>query len=202
MMDGGFSGGNLERPALQCLLADIRAGRIDIVLAGDGMDEKMRFPAREALIAAKQRQQRRRGAFAARRARHRRRQLPQRVVQAPRVRDAATGELIVRCSGASGSRAMTAIILSTAAASISPSSVAQLSGGRGAQRWRCCQKRLRLSAKCSRPASNFILPTARRRRRRPGFRGEPEHGRPPGISIQVSEMFGLRGRRRRRRDGA
>jgi site-specific DNA recombinase len=30
--DGGFSGGNLERPALQCLLADIRAGRIDIVV--------------------------------------------------------------------------------------------------------------------------------------------------------------------------
>src|SRR5271156_5790510 len=26
--DGGFSGGNLERPALQGLLADIRAGRI------------------------------------------------------------------------------------------------------------------------------------------------------------------------------
>src|SRR5580704_14598113 len=30
--DGGFSGGNLERPALQGLLADIRAGRIDIVV--------------------------------------------------------------------------------------------------------------------------------------------------------------------------
>jgi site-specific DNA recombinase len=30
--DGGFSGGNMERPALQCLLADIRAGRIDIVV--------------------------------------------------------------------------------------------------------------------------------------------------------------------------
>jgi DNA invertase Pin-like site-specific DNA recombinase len=29
--DGGFSGGNMERPALQGLLADIRAGRIDIV---------------------------------------------------------------------------------------------------------------------------------------------------------------------------
>src|SRR5713226_1608376 len=29
---GGFSGGNMERPALQCLLADIRAGRIDIVV--------------------------------------------------------------------------------------------------------------------------------------------------------------------------
>ena len=30
--DGGFSGGNLERPALQLLLADIRTGRIDIVV--------------------------------------------------------------------------------------------------------------------------------------------------------------------------
>src|SRR6201990_2042036 len=30
--DGGFSGGTLERPALQELLADIRAGRIDIVV--------------------------------------------------------------------------------------------------------------------------------------------------------------------------
>jgi DNA invertase Pin-like site-specific DNA recombinase len=30
--DGGFSGGNMERPALQQLLDDIRAGRIDIVV--------------------------------------------------------------------------------------------------------------------------------------------------------------------------
>src|SRR5271157_2081657 len=30
--DGGFSGGNLQRPALQDLLGDIRAGRIDIVV--------------------------------------------------------------------------------------------------------------------------------------------------------------------------
>ena len=30
--DGGFSGGNLERPALQRLLADIRTGRIDVVV--------------------------------------------------------------------------------------------------------------------------------------------------------------------------
>src|SRR5438445_11094739 len=30
--DGGFSGGNLERPALQRLLVDIRTGRIDIVV--------------------------------------------------------------------------------------------------------------------------------------------------------------------------
>src|SRR5881398_4216528 len=30
--DGGLSGGNLERPALQRLLADIRTGRIDIVV--------------------------------------------------------------------------------------------------------------------------------------------------------------------------
>ena len=28
----GFSGGNMERPALQGLLADIRAGRIDILV--------------------------------------------------------------------------------------------------------------------------------------------------------------------------
>src|SRR5438132_4156374 len=30
--DGGFSGGNIERPALQDLLGDLRAGRIDIVV--------------------------------------------------------------------------------------------------------------------------------------------------------------------------
>ena len=30
--DGGFSGGNMERPALQQLLTDIRTGRIDIVV--------------------------------------------------------------------------------------------------------------------------------------------------------------------------
>src|SRR5207244_11045092 len=30
--DGGFSGGNMERPALQRLLADIREGRIDVVV--------------------------------------------------------------------------------------------------------------------------------------------------------------------------
>src|ERR1700726_510612 len=30
--DGGFSGGNMERPALQRLLADIQAGRIDIIV--------------------------------------------------------------------------------------------------------------------------------------------------------------------------
>src|SRR2546430_13161368 len=30
--DGGFSGGNIERPALQRLLADIREGRIDIII--------------------------------------------------------------------------------------------------------------------------------------------------------------------------
>jgi DNA invertase Pin-like site-specific DNA recombinase len=30
--DGGFSGGNMERPALHSLLADIRADRIDIVV--------------------------------------------------------------------------------------------------------------------------------------------------------------------------
>jgi DNA invertase Pin-like site-specific DNA recombinase len=30
--DGGFSGGNIERPGLQRLLADVAAGRIDIVV--------------------------------------------------------------------------------------------------------------------------------------------------------------------------
>ena len=30
--DGGFSGGSMERPALQRLLADIRSGRVDIVV--------------------------------------------------------------------------------------------------------------------------------------------------------------------------
>jgi DNA invertase Pin-like site-specific DNA recombinase len=30
--DGGFSGGTLERPALKRLLADIEAGRIDVVV--------------------------------------------------------------------------------------------------------------------------------------------------------------------------
>ena len=30
--DGGFSGGNLERPALKRLLADVAAGKVDIIL--------------------------------------------------------------------------------------------------------------------------------------------------------------------------
>jgi DNA invertase Pin-like site-specific DNA recombinase len=30
--DGGFSGGNVERPALQRMLADIQGGRIDIIV--------------------------------------------------------------------------------------------------------------------------------------------------------------------------
>src|SRR3984885_5218440 len=30
--DGGFSGGNLERPALKRLLGDIEAGRVDVVV--------------------------------------------------------------------------------------------------------------------------------------------------------------------------
>ena len=32
--DGGFSGGNMERPALQRLFADIEAGGIDCVVCG------------------------------------------------------------------------------------------------------------------------------------------------------------------------
>src|SRR6476469_4833127 len=31
--DGGFTGGNMERPALQCLLADIADGKIDVVIS-------------------------------------------------------------------------------------------------------------------------------------------------------------------------
>jgi DNA invertase Pin-like site-specific DNA recombinase len=45
--DGGFSGGNLERPALQHLIADIRAGRIDIVVVyrqGRGPEHAVRNP--------------------------------------------------------------------------------------------------------------------------------------------------------------
>jgi DNA invertase Pin-like site-specific DNA recombinase len=30
--DGGFSGGNTDRPALQRLLQDVRAGRIDVIV--------------------------------------------------------------------------------------------------------------------------------------------------------------------------
>ena len=30
--DGGYSGGNLERPALKCLVADIRAGKVQTVV--------------------------------------------------------------------------------------------------------------------------------------------------------------------------
>ena len=30
--DGGFSGGNMERPGLKCLLADVAAGKVDIIL--------------------------------------------------------------------------------------------------------------------------------------------------------------------------
>src|SRR5438094_1501177 len=30
--DGGYSGGNMERPALKRLLADVEAGRIDVVV--------------------------------------------------------------------------------------------------------------------------------------------------------------------------
>ena len=30
--DGGFSGGNMQRPGLQRLLADVAAGKVDIIL--------------------------------------------------------------------------------------------------------------------------------------------------------------------------
>jgi len=30
--DGGFTGGNMDRPALKCLLADVKAGKIDCVV--------------------------------------------------------------------------------------------------------------------------------------------------------------------------
>ena len=30
--DGGFSGGSLERPALNCLISDIKAGKIDVIV--------------------------------------------------------------------------------------------------------------------------------------------------------------------------
>jgi site-specific DNA recombinase len=41
--DGGFSGGNMERPALQRLLADIRASRIDtvVVFKVDGLTRSL-----------------------------------------------------------------------------------------------------------------------------------------------------------------
>ena len=42
--DGGFSGGNMERPALQGLLADIRAGRIDIVVVPPHGGRRRVFP--------------------------------------------------------------------------------------------------------------------------------------------------------------
>ncbi len=30
--DGGFTGGNMDRPALQQMLADVRAGRVDVIV--------------------------------------------------------------------------------------------------------------------------------------------------------------------------
>src|SRR5437764_13224808 len=48
--DGGFSGGNIERPALQDLLGHIRAGRIDIgvVYKGDRLTRLLAHVARLA----------------------------------------------------------------------------------------------------------------------------------------------------------
>ncbi len=34
--DGGFSGSNTDRPALQRLLEDVRAGKIDVIVTQDG----------------------------------------------------------------------------------------------------------------------------------------------------------------------
>jgi site-specific DNA recombinase len=45
--DGAFSGGNLARPALQRLLTDIRAGRIDIVIVYKGGDPPLGYDASE-----------------------------------------------------------------------------------------------------------------------------------------------------------
>ena len=41
--DGGYSGGSMERPGLQKLLADIQAGTIDVV-AGEGPEATQHHP--------------------------------------------------------------------------------------------------------------------------------------------------------------
>ncbi len=44
--DGSFAGGNMDRPALQCLLTDVEAGRIDCVVDYkiDRLSRFIRFP--------------------------------------------------------------------------------------------------------------------------------------------------------------
>ena len=41
--DGGFSGGTMERPALQQLLADIRQGVVDVVGSTKSTDSRVRW---------------------------------------------------------------------------------------------------------------------------------------------------------------
>jgi hypothetical protein len=64
--DGGFSGGNTDRPALQRLLEDVRAGKIDIIEqtdantykaltkinTADGARSGLFVPERDALFVA------------------------------------------------------------------------------------------------------------------------------------------------------
>ena len=42
--DGGISGGTLERPALQRMLADIEAGRVDVVVVAVGAQDPANPP--------------------------------------------------------------------------------------------------------------------------------------------------------------
>jgi hypothetical protein len=44
--DGGFSGGNLDRPALQQLLADVDAGLVDCILVPCGCNRSQKFGCR------------------------------------------------------------------------------------------------------------------------------------------------------------
>jgi site-specific DNA recombinase len=42
--DGGYSGGSMDRPGLKRLLIDIRAGRIDVVVATRSIASAARSP--------------------------------------------------------------------------------------------------------------------------------------------------------------